>query len=45
MTMKDVGTAIRNTFKALRSGEFLLRIRADKYYMQRDYRGAHHQGT
>ena len=33
MTMKDVGTAIRNTFKALRSGEFLLRIRADKYYM------------
>lgn len=33
MTLKDVGTAIRNTFKALRSGEFLLRIRADKYYM------------
>ena len=33
MTMKDIGTAIRNTFKALRSGEFLLRIRADKYYM------------
>ena len=33
MTMKDIGTAIRNTFKALRSGEFLLRVRADKYYM------------
>lgn len=33
MTMKEVGTAIRNTFKALRSGEFLLRVRADKYYM------------
>lgn len=33
MTLKDIGTALRNTFKALRSGEFLLRIRADKYYM------------
>ena len=33
MTMKEIGSAIRNTFKALRSGEFLLRIRADKYYM------------
>lgn len=33
MTMKEIGTAIRNTLKALRSGEFLLRIRADKYYM------------
>ena len=33
MTMKEIGTAIRNTFKALRNGEFLLRVRADKYYM------------
>ena len=29
----NVWTAVRNTFKALRNGEFLLRIRADKYYM------------
>lgn len=33
MTMKEIGNAIRNTFKALRNGEFLLRVRADKYYM------------
>ena len=33
MILKDIGTALRNTFRALRNGEFLLRIRADKYYM------------
>ncbi len=33
MSMKTVWIAIRNTFRALRNGEFLLRIRADKYYM------------
>lgn len=33
MSMKSIWAAIRNTFHALRSGEFLLRIRADKYYM------------
>ena len=33
MKMKDIGRAIRNSFKALRNGEFLLRVRADKYYM------------
>ncbi len=31
--MKKVWTAIKNSFKALRNGEFLLRIRADKYYL------------
>ena len=33
MSLSSVWTAIRNTLKALRNGEFLLRIRADKYYM------------
>ena len=33
MSFRSVWTAVRNSFKALRSGEFLLRIRADKYYM------------
>ena len=33
MSAHTVWTAVRNTFRALRSGEFLLRIRADKYYM------------
>ena len=33
MTMKEIGSAIGNTLRALRKGEFLLRIRADKYYM------------
>ena len=33
MKIKEIGTAIRNSFKALRNGEFLLRVRADKYYM------------
>lgn len=33
MTAKDIFTSIRNIFKALREGEFLLRIRADKFYM------------
>ncbi len=31
--MKKVWLAIKNSFKALRNGEFLLRIRADKYYL------------
>ena len=31
--LRNVWTAIRNSFKAIRSGEFLLRIRADKYYL------------
>ena len=33
MTLKEFGLTIRNLLRALRSGEFLLRIRADKYYM------------
>ena len=33
MTFKEVGAAIGNTLRALRKGEFLLRVRADKYYM------------
>lgn len=33
MNLKTIWHAIRNTFKAIRSGELLLRIRADKYYM------------
>jgi hypothetical protein len=33
MTLGSIWAAVRNTFKALRNGEFLLRIRADKYYM------------
>lgn len=33
MTLGDVWTAIRNSLKALRKGEFLLRIRADKLYL------------
>ena len=33
MGMKTVWTAFRNTLRALRSGELLLRIRADKYYL------------
>ena len=33
MSMKTIWHAIRNTFRAIRSGELLLRIRADKYYM------------
>lgn len=33
MSLKTVWLAIRNTFRALRNGEFLLRIRADKYYL------------
>jgi len=33
MSLKTVWHAIRNTFKAIRNGEFLLRIRADKFYM------------
>ncbi len=33
MSVKSVWTAVRNTFRAIRNGEFLLRIRADKYYM------------
>ena len=31
--MKKFWTATKNIFKALRNGEFLLRIRADKYYL------------
>jgi len=33
MILKDIWTAIRESFKALRNGDFLLRIRADKYYL------------
>jgi hypothetical protein len=33
MTAHTVWTAIKNSLKALRNGEFLLRIRADKLYM------------
>ena len=33
MSMKSIWAAIRNSLKALRNGEFLLRIRADKYYL------------
>ena len=33
MSVSDVWTGFRNTLRALRNGEFLLRIRADKYYM------------
>ena len=33
MSMKTIWHAIRNTFKAIRSGELLLRLRADKFYM------------
>ena len=33
MSAKTIWTAFRNTLRALRNGEFLLRIRADKYYM------------
>jgi len=30
---KDIWMAVRNSFKALRKGEFLLRVRADKLYL------------
>ncbi len=33
MTARTVWTAVRNSVKALRNGEFLLRVRADKLYM------------
>lgn len=33
MSAKTIWMAVGNTFRALRNGEFLLRIRADKYYM------------
>ncbi|MBR1569881.1 MAG: hypothetical protein IJ651_04035 [Bacteroidales bacterium] len=33
MSMHTVWTAIRNSLKAIRNGEFLLRVRADKLYM------------
>ena len=33
MSAKSIWNAVRNTFRALRNGEFLLRIRADKYYI------------
>ena len=33
MSVKNIWIAFRNTLRALRNGEFLLRIRADKYYM------------
>ncbi len=31
--LRQIWHAVRNTLKALRTGEFLLRIRADKYYL------------
>ena len=33
MSFKSAWTTFRNLMRALRNGEFLLRIRADKYYM------------
>lgn len=33
MNLSTLWEGIKNAFKALRNGEFLLRIRADKYYM------------
>ena len=33
MSFKSFWHSIGNTFRAIRSGELLLRIRADKYYM------------
>lgn len=33
MTAKQIWGTLRNSLKALRNGEFLLRIRADKYYI------------
>ncbi len=33
MSVKSVWKAFRNSLRALRNGEFLLSIRADKYYM------------
>ena len=33
MSAHTVWTAIKNSIKALRNGEFLLRVRADKLYM------------
>jgi len=33
MTFKEIAHSVRNAFRALRNGEFLLRVRADKYYM------------
>ena len=33
MNMSTILEGLKNAFKALRNGEFLLRIRADKYYM------------
>ena len=33
MTLRDIGIAIRNSLRAIRNGEFLLRVRADKFYM------------
>ena len=31
--LKSVWTALRNSLKALRNGDFLLRVRVDKYYL------------
>ena len=33
MSGKEIWTAVRNSLRALRKGEFLLRIRADKLYL------------
>lgn len=33
MSFKSAWTTFRNLMRALRNGEFLLRVRADKYYM------------
>ena len=33
MSFSTVWHAVRNTFKAIREGELLLRMRADKFYM------------
>ena len=33
MTAHTVWTAIKNSLRAIRNGEFLLRVRADKLYM------------
>lgn len=33
MGIPNIGATLRNSFRAIRNGEFLLRVRADKYYM------------
>ena len=37
MGIPNIGATLRNSFRAIRNGEFLLRVRADKYYMHIRY--------